>query len=135
MGGFAEDDVIGRLLDARVWVFVGLGGDSSREVWRQARLMHERGKVVVPVHPERESVFGQVAYASLDEVPGDVDVVGVYRRSEAAGAFVDQAVARGAKGVWLPLGVVDEDAGRRARDAGVDVVMDRCPAVEWARRR
>ncbi|QXJ22067.1 CoA-binding protein [Actinomadura graeca] len=133
---FADDGVIGRLLEkSEVWAFVGLSGDPGREVHRQARLLQGRGKRIVPVHPDGAAVLGERGYASLAEVPGPpIDVVGVYRRSEFAGGVVDEAVAAGARAVWLPLGVVDEEAARRARDAGLDVVMDRCPAIEWARR-
>ncbi|MQY07275.1 CoA-binding protein [Actinomadura macrotermitis] len=129
------DDVIERLLDHRVWAFVGLGDSPDREVHRQAGLMKQRGKTIVPVHPDGAEVLGEPGYRSLAEVPGEIDVVGVYRRSEFAGQVVDEAIAAGAKAVWMPLDVVDEAAAQRARDAGLDVVMDRCPAVEWARRR
>ncbi|MBW8484670.1 CoA-binding protein [Actinomadura parmotrematis] len=129
------DNEIDRMLDARVWAFVGLSGDRTREVYRQASLMQQRGKKIVPVHPDGGEVLGEKVYASLADVPDAIDVVGVYRRSEFAGAVVDEAVAAGAKGVWLPLNVIDDSAARRARDAGLDVVMDHCPAVEWAARR
>ncbi|GGV41813.1 CoA-binding protein [Actinomadura cremea] len=132
---FADPDVITRLLDeSRTWAFVGLNDRPERVVHEQARLLQTRGKRIFPVHPSREEVLGEPGRASLAELPEKVDVVGVYRRSEFAGAVIDQAVAAGAGAVWLPLGVVDEEAGRRALDAGLDVVMDRCPAIEWARR-
>jgi uncharacterized protein len=134
---YADPDVIGRLLsESRTWAFVGLGDNPAREVYRQARLLQQRGKRIVPVHPSGNAVLGEQGYASLADVPdaSDVDVVGVYRRAEHAGAVVDEAIAAGAKAVWMPLDVVDEAAARRAKDAGLDVVMDRCPAVEWARR-
>ncbi|MFB4305952.1 CoA-binding protein [Actinomadura sp. GTD37] len=133
---FADQDVIRRLLsESGTWAFVGLAGNPQREVYNQARLMQQRGKRIVPVHPAAEEVLGEQGYASLADVPVTVDVVGVYRRAEHAGQAVDEAIAAGAKAVWLPLQVIDEAAARRARDAGLDVVMDRCPAVEWARRR
>jgi predicted CoA-binding protein len=115
---------------------VGLSDNPAREVYNQARLLQRRGKRIVPVHPSGATVLGERGYASLADVPdaADVDVVGVYRRSEHAGAAVDEAIAAGAKAVWLPLDVIDEAAARRAKDAGLDVVMDRCPAVEWSRR-
>lgn len=135
---YADQDVIRRLLnESRTWAFVGLGDNPEREVYDQARLMQQRGKRIIPVHPAAREVLGEQGYASLADVPDAprIDVVGVYRRAEHAGAVVDEAVAAGAKAVWLPLQVIDEAAAKRARDAGLDVVMDRCPAVEWALRR
>ncbi len=133
---FADQDVIRRLLnETGTWAFVGLGDNPDREVYTQARLMQERGKRIIPVHPAGREVLGERGYASLADVPEKVDVVGVYRRAEHAGEAVDAAIAAGAKAVWLPLEVIDEAAARRAKDAGLDVVMNRCPAVEWALRR
>jgi uncharacterized protein len=88
---------------------------------------------VIPVNPHCDEVLGERAYARLDEIPEPVEVVDVFRRSEAAGAHVDEAIAIGAKAVWLQLGVIDEDAAERARAAGLQVVMDRCPAIEIPR--
>ncbi|MCP2335385.1 CoA-binding protein [Actinomadura rupiterrae] len=136
MTDFADQLVIKKLLnESRTWAFVGLGDNPDREVYSQARLLQQRGKRIVPVHPAADEVLGERGYATLGEVPDEIDVVGVYRRAEHAGAAVDEAIAAGAKAVWLPLGVIDEAAARRARDAGLDVVMDRCPGVEWALRR
>ncbi|MEU9023252.1 CoA-binding protein [Actinomadura sp. NPDC048394] len=134
---YADPDVISRLLsESRTWAFVGLGDNPAREVFNQARLLQRRGKRIIPVHPSGNAVLGEQGYASLADVPdaSEVDVVGVYRRAEHAGAVVDEAIAAGAKAVWMPLDVIDEAAARRAKDAGLDVVMDRCPAVEWSRR-
>ncbi|REE98357.1 CoA-binding protein [Thermomonospora umbrina] len=134
---YADPEVITRLLDeSRTWAFVGLADSPGRTVHDQARRLRERGKRIVPVHPDTAPVFGERAYASLAEIPEDVtiDVVGVYRRSEFAGAVIDEAIARGAGAVWLPFDVIDEAAAERALAAGLDVVMDRCPAVEWAAR-
>ena len=132
---FADRNVIGRLLDeSATWAFVGLADNPHREVYNQARLLQQRGKRIIPVHPAAADVLGEKGYASLADVPAGVDVVGVYRRAEHAGQAVDEAIAAGAKAVWLPLQVIDEAAARRAKDAGLDVVMDRCPAVEWSRR-
>jgi predicted CoA-binding protein len=136
---YAELGTIRHLLnDSKTWAFVGLGDNPDREVYNQARLLQERGKRIIPVHPKAERVLNEPGYASLADIPageGPIDVVGVYRRAEHAGAVVDEAIAVGAKAVWLPLDVIDEAAAKRAQDAGLDVVMDRCPAVEWALRR
>ena len=88
----------------------------------------------MPIHPDAPTVLGELGYATLAEVPFPIDVVDVFRRSEAAGEFADQAVAIGAGSVWFQLGVVDEDAFARTRGAGVPMVMDTCPAIEWRRR-
>ena len=81
------------------------------------------------------TVLGEQGYATLADVPFPIDVVDVFRRSEAAGEFADQAVAVGAGGVWFQLGVIDEWALRRTTEAGVPMVMDVCPAIEWSRVR
>ena len=90
---------------------------------------------MVPVNPHVDEVLGERAYPSLADVPSEVgvEVVDVFRRSALAGAHVDEAIAAGARAVWLQLGVVDEAAAARARAAGLAVVMDRCPAIELAR--
>lgn len=133
---FANLEVIRRLLnESRTWAFVGLSENPGRTVYDQAALLQSRGKRIVPVHPAAEPVLGETGYASLADVPVPIDVVGIYRRAEFAGEAVDEAIAAGAKAVWLPLDVIDEAAAQRAAAAGLDVVMDRCPGVEWALRR
>lgn len=122
------------LEELQTWAVVGLSGDPSRTAHRIAQLLQRRGKRVVPIHPSTPQVLGEQGYASLADVPFEIDVVNVFRRSEAAGEFVDQAIAVGAKGIWFQLGVVDEDAFERARAARVPMVMDTCPAIEWSRR-
>ena len=119
--------------DCETWAVVGLSGDPRRTAYSIAALLQQRGKRIVPIHPSAPTVLGEQGYASLAEVPFPVDVVDVFRRSEAAGEFADQAVEIGAKGVWLQLGVVDEDAFVRTTAAGVPMVMDTCPAIEWPR--
>ncbi|GGL14360.1 CoA-binding protein [Sphaerisporangium melleum] len=132
---FADERVIKRLLnESQIWAFVGLGDDPGRTVYQQARLLQQRGKRIVPIHPAARTVLGEQGYASLAEVPVKVDVVGVYRRTEFAGQAVDEAIAARAGAVWLPLDVIDEAAAQRALDAGLDVVMNRCPGVEWVLR-
>jgi uncharacterized protein len=123
------------LEDCRTWAVVGLSGDPSRTAYSIAALLQRNGKRIVPIHPAAPVVLGEQGYAALADVPFPVDVVDVFRRSEAAGQFADEAVAVGAKGVWFQLGVVDHDAFRRTTDAGVPMVMDTCPAIEWPRLR
>ncbi len=133
---FADPTVIRRLLnDTTTWAFVGLSGDPSRTVHNQAELMKRRGKRIIPVHPGGRPVLGETTYPALAEIPVPIDVVAVYRRTVFAGGVIDEAIAVGAGAVWLPLDVYDEAAGDRALAAGLDVVMNRCPAVEWALRR
>ena len=120
--------------DCETWAIVGLSGNPNRTAYRIAAMLQDRGKRIVPIHPDAPTVLGQQGYASLAEVPFPVDVVDVFRRSESAGEFADQAVAVGAKGVWFQLGVIDHDAFRRTTEAGVPMVMDTCPAIEWRRR-
>jgi predicted CoA-binding protein len=131
---FADIEVIRRVLtDSKTWAFVGLRDNPGRTAYDMAGLLQSRGKRIIPVHPSAETVFGEDGYATLADVPHPVDVVGVYRRAEHAAAVVDEAIEVGAKVVWLPLDVIDEAAARKARDAGLDVVMNRCPAIEWAK--
>ncbi|MEU5696999.1 CoA-binding protein [Actinosynnema sp. NPDC020468] len=130
---WGDTDVIRRVLaTCDTWAVVGLGNNPSRAAYGVARFLQQHGKKVVPVHPDAETVLGEPGYATLAEVPFPVDCVDVFRRSEAAGAFADEAVAIGARAVWFQLGVLDHAAFGRATAAGLDVVMDRCPAIEWA---
>lgn len=120
--------------ECTTWAVVGLSGDTSRTAYRIASLLQERGKKIVPIHPDAPTVLGEQGYASLADVPFEIDVVDVFRRSEAAGQFADEALAVGAKGVWFQLGVIDEAAFERTTVAGLPMVMDTCPAIEWRRR-
>lgn len=121
--------------DTETWAVVGLSGNPARTAYRIAALLQERGKRIVPIHPSAPEVHGERGYATLADVPFPIDVVDVFRRSEAAGEFADQAVEIGAGGVWFQLGVIDEEAFRRTTQAGTPMVMDTCPAIEWGRRR
>ena len=127
------DDVRFMLEDCETWAVVGLSGDPSRTAYEIAHYLQQRGKRIVPIHPSAPVVLGQQGYATLADVPFPIDVVDVFRRSDAAGEFADQAVAAGAKAVWFQLGVVDVDAYDRTVRAGVRMVMDTCPAIEWPR--
>ncbi|RHA40724.1 CoA-binding protein [Cellulomonas rhizosphaerae] len=129
-----DTDTIRRLLTTPGrWAVVGLSTNTDRAAYGVARFVQRLGHEIVPVHPAAADVHGATGYATLSDVPDQVDVVDVFVNSALAGAVVDEAIAIGAKAVWLQLGVVDEDAAQRARAAGLDVVMDACPAIEAPR--
>ncbi|MCW2833054.1 MAG: CoA-binding protein [Nocardioides sp.] len=130
-----DDDSVSLMLDDLItWAIVGLSDNPARTAHSIALLLQQRGKRIVPIHPSAQTVHGEQGYATLAEVPFPIDVVDVFRRSEDAGEFADQAVAIGAKAVWFQLGVIDEDAFERTTAAGVAMVMDTCPAIEWRKR-
>jgi predicted CoA-binding protein len=88
---------------------------------------------VIPVNPGHQTILGETCYASLRDIPEQVDMVDIFRRSEHVAPIVDEAIEAGAKIVWMQLGVIDERAAAKAQHAGLTVVMDRCPAIEYRR--
>lgn len=141
MGSENVDDIdatIDRLLnDTELWFVVGLGTDPSRAAFGVGMVLQSHGKRIVPIHPRAEEVHGEVGYPTIADAVtavGVPDVVDVFVNSSRAGAIADDAIAAGAGAVWFQLGVIDEAAAQRVRDAGLDMVMDRCPAIEWRRR-
>ncbi|MER5733605.1 CoA-binding protein [Streptomyces sp. NPDC002138] len=112
------------------WAVVGLSNNSDRAAYGVARVLQRFGKRVIPVHPKAETVHGEQGYPSLAAIPFPVDVVDVFVNSALAGPVADEAAAVGARAVWFQLGVVDEQAFDRTTSAGLDMVMDRCPAIE-----
>lgn len=120
------DDTVSRVLALPTWAVVGWSPDPRRDSHGVARFLEARGRRVLRVNPAAPEADAP-SLGELGKVP---DVVDVFRRADRAGAHVDEAIALGAKAVWLQLGVVDEAAARRARDAGLLVVMDRCPKLE-----
>ena len=130
------DDVRALLTETRTWAVVGCSPDPGRDSHRIASLLKREGFRVFPVNPYvTGELLGERCYASLREIPEPVDVVDIFRRADQAGAHVDEAIAIGARGVWMQLGVIDEAAAERARAAGLRVVMNRCPAIELPRIR
>ncbi len=127
-----DTETIERLLRHEVWAVVGLTENPSRPAYGVARFLQSHGKRIVPVNPAGETVHGEQGYRTVLDIPFDVDVVDIFRRADQAGAHVDDAVKAGAKAVWLQLAVIDEAAADRAVAAGLDVVMDHCPAIEWS---
>lgn len=112
---------------------VGLTPNRRRPSHGVARFLLEQGRTVIPVNPQGVAVHGQPGVRALSEIDRPVDVVDIFRRSTEVGAHVDEAIAIGAAAVWLQLGVIDTDAADRAEAAGLTVVMDHCPAIEWPR--
>ncbi|MEV1081404.1 CoA-binding protein [Streptomyces sp. NPDC050211] len=115
------------------WAVVGLSNNQRRAAYGVADVLQRFGKRIVPVHPKAETVHGEQGYPSLEAIPFPVDVVDVFVNSDLAGAIADEAVAKGAEAVWFQLGVIDEAAYERTRAAGLEMVMDRCPAIEIPR--
>ncbi|MET9111493.1 CoA-binding protein [Streptomyces zhihengii] len=132
---YADDETIRRILTTTgdTWAVVGLSDNRSRAAYGVAQILQRFGKRVVPVHPKAATVHGEQGYASLADIPFPVDVVDVFVNSDLAGQVADEAVAAGAKAVWFQLGVIDPEAYARTREAGLDMVMDRCPAIEIPR--
>ncbi|HUK33041.1 MAG TPA: CoA-binding protein, partial [Vicinamibacterales bacterium] len=128
-----SDDEIRALLSRRLTTaVVGCSPNPARDSHRIARLLIERGHRVVPVNPAASGeILGQRVFADLRDVAEPIDMVDIFRRSEHVGPIVDAAIAIGAKVVWMQLDVIDEAAAARAEQAGLMVVMDRCPAIEY----
>ena len=138
-GNVSDPAVIRRVLTTpATWAVVGLSSNASRTAFGVARWMHDAlGHRIIPVHPRAPEVWGEPGYQSLTQIPDGtvVAVVDCFVNSHRVGQVVDEAIANrdrlGIEAVWLQLGVIDEDAARRAIDAGLDVVMDTCPMIEY----
>jgi predicted CoA-binding protein len=132
-----EPDRIREVLDdSSLWFVVGLGDNPERVAYGVAKVIQSHGKRVIPIYPRAEVVHGEQGFATIAEaaaVHGAPDVVDMFVNSSRAGEFADQAVTAGAKAVWFQLDVIDYDAAQRVEDAGVTMIMDRCPAIEWSR--
>ena len=128
------DDEVRRLLQrVRRIAVVGLSPKPHRDSHRVARYLLERGYEIVPVYPRDEEILGQRVFRRVQDIPGEVDLVDVFRRREDLPATIDDALAKGAGALWMQLDCIDEAGARRACDAGMSVVMDRCLMVEHAR--
>lgn len=112
---------------------VGLSDKPERDSYRVARYLQEHGYRIIPVNPTVESVLGEKSYATVADIPTPVEVVDIFRRPEAVGPIVEEAIAAGARIVWMQLGVVNEVAASMAEAAGLQVVMDRCMKIEHQR--
>jgi predicted CoA-binding protein len=131
-----SDEILRKILsDARTIAVVGASANPERPSHGVFRKLLAVGYRVIPVNPGESAVQGQRAYASLAEVPGPIDIVNVFRRSEYTPEIAGAAVVAGAKVLWLQAGIVNEEAAARAKKAGLTVVMDECIAVAHARLR
>jgi predicted CoA-binding protein len=119
----------------KTFAVVGCSSDPRRASHGVAQFLQGRGYRVIPVTPYEVEILGERCYPDLASIPEDegVEVADIFRRSDAAGAHVDEAIDLGLKAVWMQIGVIDEAAAERARAAGLDVVMDRCPKIEYPR--
>lgn len=112
---------------------VGLSSDPGRPSHQVAKYMQDHGYRVIPVNPNEEQILGEKCYPSLLNVPEQIDIVNVFRRSETVLPIAQEAVKAGAKALWLQMGIVNEQAAETARNGGLKVVMDRCIKVEHAK--
>ena len=126
-------ETISQVLELKNWAVVGLANNPDRPAFGVAKILQDKGHRIFPVHPKAESVHGEVGYKSLSDIPTEIDVVDCFVNSNLVGDVVDQAIAIGAKAVWLQLGVIDQAAVDRAQAAGLLTIMDRCPAIEYKR--
>ena len=130
-----DPETIDRILtETKTIAVVGLSSDGTRASNSVSRYMQSNGYRIIPVNPNEATVLGEKSYARLEDVPDKIDLVDIFRRSEEAGQHVDEAIRIGARGVWLQEGVIDEEAAKRAIEAGLDVVMNRCILKEHIKR-
>lgn len=121
------------LRSSRVIAVVGLSARKSRPSYGVAEYMQREGYRIIPVNPNESEVLGEKAYATLEDIPERIDIVDIFRRSEFVMPIVESAIRLGAKAIWMQEGVEDEAAAKKARDAGLFVVMDRCILKEHSR--
>ena len=121
------------LNDYKRVAMVGLSADWSRPSNFAAKYLLDHGFEVIPVNPKYDEILGQKCYADLRDIPTPVDIVDLFQRVDRIPPFVDQAIEIGARVVWMQLGIIHEEAAQKARDAGLEVVMDRCMKIEYAR--
>ena len=129
-----EQETIDAVLAMKTWAVVGLGNNPERAAFGVAKLLQEKGHRIIPVYPRAEIVHGETGYKTLSEIPESIEVVDCFVNSSLVGKVVDEAIAIGAKAVWLQLDVIDHEAIERAQKAGLLTIMDRCPAIEYQRK-
>ena len=129
-----DDAGLRRILENhKVIAMVGISPKEDRPSNAVARFLMARGYTVIPVNPGQSEILGQRCYPSLKDIPVKVDMVDVFRKAEDVPPIADEAIAIGAKSLWLQLGIIHQEAAEKAAAAGLDVVMDRCPKIEMPR--
>ena len=130
-----DEDIAALLAETRTIAMVGASDRPDRPSWGVMQYLQDQGYRVFPVNPQitGEHVHGEYVWRELSQIGEPIDLVDIFRRPQAAGEAVDEAIAAGAKAVWLQLGVINEEAAARAEAAGLKVVMDRCPAIDIPR--
>ena len=123
------------LKENHVIAMVGLSANWYRPSYFAAKYMLDHGYRVIPVNPSYKEVLGQKCYSSLKDIPEKIDIVDCFRKSEEIMPLAEDAIAIGAKALWMQIGVINEEAAARAEEAGLKVVMDRCPKIEIPRLR
>lgn len=132
----ATSEEITQILETyRVVAVVGLSADPSKASHQVAQYLQKHGYRIVPVNPGCQEVLGEKCYPSLRDIPFPVEVVDIFRKPEAIPAIVDEAIAAGARVVWMQLGLKEPESAKKARDAGLSVVQDRCMKIDHAERR
>jgi predicted CoA-binding protein len=131
----SDADIKALLEETRTIAMVGASDRPDRPSYRVMQTLQARGYRVIPVNPQitGEHIHGEFVFRDLSQLGDPIDMVDIFRNSAAAGEAVDQAIAAGAKSVWMQLGVINEEAAARAEAAGLKVVMNRCPAIELPR--
>lgn len=134
MNHFSDPEVARKILTTyKTFAVVGCSSDPARPSYGVALFLREQGYRVLCINPNVDECFGDACYPDLKAVEEPIDVVDIFRRSDAVGPHVDEAIEVGAKAVWMQLGVINEPAAQQAVDAGLDVVMDRCPKIDFPR--
>jgi predicted CoA-binding protein len=129
--GLTNDDIKHIRDNVKTIAVVGLSPKPHRASHQVAFYLHQQGYQIIPVHPQHETILGLTCYPNLASIPIDIDMVDCFRASEAMPALADEVIAKGAKVMWMQLDIYHADAAAKARAAGITVVMDRCPKIEF----
>jgi predicted CoA-binding protein len=132
---YSDDYLSGILREVKVIAMVGASPHWNRPSYFAMKYLQDKGYRIIPVNPQAvgQDILGEKVYADLADVPDKIDMVDIFRRADAAGPLVEEAIRKGAKVVWMQLGVRNDEAAARAEAAALKVVMNRCPKIEWSR--